>query len=230
MKRGGKVEKLKAIGPVRIIMSFAGVFICAVSIGMFKFAALGVDPFQTLMAGLDYVVPISFGTLYVIVNAVLLLFALFTEKHYIGIATVINLLFLGYIVKFTQDLLTDLIARPSLWIRVVFLAVGIVSICLSLSLYMTADLGVSTYDAVALVMYNKWKIWKFKYDRILTDIVCIIIGICLFVIGGGNFDTISGSVGVGTVITALFMGPLIEFFNFHISKPLLKKFNSTRHA
>ena len=78
------MEKLKAIGPVRIIMSFAGVFICAVSIGMFKFAALGVDPFQTLMAGLDYVVPISFGTLYVIVNAVLLLFALFTEKHYIG--------------------------------------------------------------------------------------------------------------------------------------------------
>ena len=129
-----------------------------------------------------------------------------------------------------EDLLTDLIARPSLWIRIVFLAVGIVSICLSLSLYMTADLGVSTYDAVALVMYNKWKIWKFKYDRILTDIVCIIIGICLFVIGGGNFDTISGSVGVGTVITALFMGPLIEFFNFHISKPLLKKFNSTRHA
>ena len=216
------MEKLRAIGARRVIMSFVGVFICAVSIGMFKFAALGVDPFQTLMAGLDYVVPISFGTLYVIVNAVLLLFALFTERHYIGIATVINLLFLGYIVKFTQDLLENLIPEPALWIRIVFLVVGIVAICLSLSLYITADLGVSTYDAVALVMYNKWKIWKFKYDRILTDIVCIIIGICLFVIGGGSFDEIIGSVGVGTVITAFFMGPLIEFFNVHFSIPLLK--------
>ena len=57
-------------------MSLFGVIICGISVGMFKFAALGVDPFQSLMSGLDAVIPIRFGTLYVIVNAVLLLFSL----------------------------------------------------------------------------------------------------------------------------------------------------------
>ena len=56
----------------RILMSLMGVVICAISVGMFKTAALGVDPFQTFMAGLDKLVPISFGTLYVITNVILL--------------------------------------------------------------------------------------------------------------------------------------------------------------
>jgi mRNA degradation ribonuclease J1/J2 len=42
----------------RILMSALGVIICGISVGMFKHAALGVDPFQTLMSGLDAVVPL----------------------------------------------------------------------------------------------------------------------------------------------------------------------------
>ena len=30
-------------------------------------------------------------------------------------------------------------------------------------------------------------------------------------------------VGVGTIITAFFMGPLIEFFNVKVARPMLKK-------
>ena len=32
-------------------MSLFGVIICAISVGIFKIAALGVDPFQSLMSG-----------------------------------------------------------------------------------------------------------------------------------------------------------------------------------
>lgn len=35
----------------RIAMSLFGVIICAISVGIFKIAALGVDPFQSFMAG-----------------------------------------------------------------------------------------------------------------------------------------------------------------------------------
>ncbi len=87
----------------RVGMSLFGVIICAISVGIFKIAALGVDPFQAFMAGLDDMIPISFGTLYVITNAVLLLFALVFDRHYIGIATFINLFLLGYITQFTYE-------------------------------------------------------------------------------------------------------------------------------
>ena len=169
----------------RIGMSLFGVIICAISVGIFKIAALGVDPFQSFMAGLDAIVPISFGTLYVITNAVMLLFALVFDRHYIGI-------------------------------------VGVVIICFGSAFYMTADLGVSTYDAVALIIVNTWKKGKFQYVRIITDLVCVVLGCLLFILSGGKISQIPTIAGIGTIITAFFMGPLIEFFNVHIARPILK--------
>ena len=206
----------------RIGMSLFGVIICAVSVGIFKIAALGVDPFQSFMAGLDAMIPIDFGTLYVITNAVMLIFALVFDKHYIGIATFINLFLLGYITQFTYDLLQKVIVAPSIMIRILCLIVGVVIICFGSAFYMTADLGVSTYDAVALIICNTWKKGKFQYVRIITDIVCVILGVALFLLAGGKLAQIPTIAGIGTIITAFFMGPLIEFFNVHVARPVLK--------
>jgi len=206
----------------RIGMSLFGVIICAISDGIFKIAALGVDPFQSFMAGLDALVPIQFGTLYVIANAVLLLFALIFDRHYIGIATFINLFLLGYITQFTYEFLQTVIVNPSMVIRVLCLVIGVVIICFGSAFYMTADLGVSTYDAVALIIVNTWKKGKFQYVRIITDLVCVALGITLFLLAGGAVLQIPTIVGIGTIITAFFMGPLIEFFNVHVARPILR--------
>ena len=204
-------------------MSLLGVIICAVSVGIFKIAALGVDPFQSFMAGLDSMVPISFGTLYMITNAVLLLFALIFDRHYIGIATFINLFLLGYITQFTYEFLQTLIVDPSMVVRIICLIVGVIVICFGSALYMTADLGVSTYDAISLIICNTWKKGKFQYVRVISDLVCVILGVSLFLMAGGTAGQIPTIAGVGTIITAFFMGPLIELFNVHIARPLLQK-------
>ncbi len=205
----------------RIAMSLFGVIICAVSVGIFKIAALGVDPFQSFMAGLDNLVPISFGTLYVITNAVLLLFALVFDRHYIGIATFINLFLLGYITQFTYEFLQTVITAPSILVRMICLVIGVVIICFGSAFYMTADLGVSTYDAIALIICNTWKKGQFQYVRIITDLVCVVLGCVLFLMAGGSVSQIPTIAGIGTIITAFFMGPLIEFFNVHIARPVL---------
>ncbi len=207
----------------RIFMSLFGVIICAISVGIFKIAALGVDPFQSLMSGLDKLIPISFGTLYVIVNAILLLFSLIADRHYIGIATFINLFLLGYITQWTYEFLQTVIVNPSMIIRLLCLLVAIVIICFGSALYMTADLGVSTYDAVALILVNKWHIGQFKYIRIVTDVICVLLGAGLFLLGGGKIAKIPTIIGVGTIITAFFMGPLIEVFNQKVAIPMLNK-------
>jgi len=207
----------------RILMSLIGTIILAFSIGIFKFAALGVDPFQALMGGLDLLIPISFGTLYVIVNGILLIFSLVFDRSKIGIATFINLFLLGYIADFTLGSLGRILPAPSLLLRLLLMALAILIICFAISLYMTADLGVSTYDAIAIILAEKWKLTKFQYCRIITDIVCVILGVLVFFLAGGTLATISTIVGVGTIITAFFMGPLINFFNEKISVPLLEK-------
>lgn len=206
----------------RIVMSIVGVIITAFSIGAFKLAAFGVDPFQSFMSGIDALIPINFGTLYVIVNAVLLLFTLVFDRHYIGIATFLNLFLLGYIVEFSLAFLQNLYPDASLTVRLMSFILGFVFLCLGSSLYMTADLGVSTYDAIALICTNKWKLGKFKFVRITTDIVCIILGITMFLFSGGAPDKITTFVGIGTIVTAFCMGPLIDLFNRKISVPMLQ--------
>ncbi len=207
----------------RILMSLMGVIICAVSVGVFKIAALGVDPFQSLMSGLDSLIPIPFGTLYVIVNLILLTFSLIVDRSKIGLATFINLFLLGYITEYTYAFLQTVIVAPSMLVRVLCLLVGIVVICFGSALYMTADLGVSTYDAVAIALSGKWKLAPFQYCRIATDIVCVVCGVALFLLAGGTVGMIPTIAGVGTIITAFFMGPLIEYFNRTVARPMLAK-------
>ena len=202
-------------------MSILGVMTGAVSVAVFKMAAFGVDPFQSFMSGISKLIPISFGTLYVIVNAVLLAFSLIFDRHYIGIATFINLFLLGYVTEYSYKLFQWIVPEPSMPLRIVFLIVGIVIICIGSSLYITADLGVSTYDAIALIMANKWRIGQFKFIRVCTDLCCVILGVVMFIAGGGHIGKITTIAGIGTIITAFFMGPLIEFFNVHIARKIL---------
>ena len=67
---------------------------------------------------------------------------------------------------------------------------AIVLTCLAAALYFTADLGVSAYDALALIAAYKYRLLPFKYCRIITDSICVLVGLV--------FDV---TLGVGTVIT-----------------------------
>ena len=57
--------------------------------------------------------------------------------------------------------------------------------------------------------------------RILCDLVCVLLGIVLYIAAGGKISGISAIVGAGTIITAFFMGPLIDFFNIYVATPFL---------
>ena len=104
-------------------MSAAGVGVCGISVGLFKHAALGVDPFQSLMSGLDAVIPIRFGALYVLVNLVLLVVSLLADRKKIGLATIINLLFLGYIAEYSQKFFERIFPSPDIIGRFLLLVI-----------------------------------------------------------------------------------------------------------
>ena len=205
----------------RILMSVLGVVIAGISVGMFKRAALGVDPFQSLMSGLNAVIPISFGTLYVIANVVLLMFSVIMDRHKIGIATVINLFFTGYIAQYTQAFLEKILPELGFAASLILLIAAVVIMCLASAFYFTADMGVSTYDAVALIWSERQSRIAFQYCRIICDFACVALGAGLCRAAGFTWVQVTEVVGIGTIITAFFMGPLIEFFNVHAARPFL---------
>ena len=209
------MKDLSKLLPRRIVLAVLGVFLNGVSIGFFKSALFGVDPFQCLCNGLANQIPIRFGTLYMLINLVLLCVVFFLNKRYIGISTFLNLFLMGYIVEFSEALLKNAVPEPGLALRIGFLVIGVVITCIAAALYYTARLGVSTYDAIPLHISDLkpqllGKVVPFKAVRIVADLICTVTGVVL-----------GATAGVGTVITALFMGPLITFFRRTLSEPLL---------
>lgn len=193
----------------RLLMTFVGIVVCAISGGIMKRAGFGGDPFQMLTNGLDNVLPLDFGTIHLIMSVIMLSVIFRLDRHFIGVATVFNLFLTGYIVDFTYRGLGILFPDPAMPLRIAMLVIGLVMMCFSASLYFIADLGVSTYDFVALYISKIQKKVPFRFVRISTDAICVTAGFLM------------GSVpGVGTLITACFMGPLISFFDEKVSKPL----------
>ncbi|NLT12698.1 MAG: hypothetical protein GXY06_09860 [Clostridiaceae bacterium] len=192
----------------RVLMTIVGVSVGGFSVGMFIFSAFGTDPFQVLAHGIWRQTNLDFGTLYMIVNLVMLVGVFFVDKRKIGIGTAINIFVLGYVVSFSTKLFMSWMPDPELWVRIIFLIIGLLVLSLSAALYFTGDLGVSTYDAVAIILSEKTPI-KFQYLRITSDIVCTLIG---FLLGA--------TVGIGTLVTAFFMGPMIAFFKHKIAMPM----------
>ena len=211
------MQKQSALLPRRIVMAAAGILLTGISIGFFKRALFGVDPFQCFVNGLDNVIPLRYGTLYALVNLVLLILVFFLDRRRIGISTLMNLFLLGYIVEFSERILINLFGDAALGLRILFLLIGILVTCVAAALSYSADLGVSTYDAIPLHIAAQGprlfgRVLPFKAVRILSDLICTIIGVCL-----------GARAGIGTVITALFMGPLITFFRRTLTDPLVKK-------
>lgn len=64
-----------------------------------------------------------------------------------------------------------------------------------------------------------------KWTRVITDISVVLIGLAasggLTAVFHGNFSEVK-NIGIGTLITAFCMGPLVNFFNKHLSSKILK--------
>ena len=188
----------------RLIMTVFGVIICAIAVGFFKNSLFGIDPFQSFAQGSHARLfsGVAYGIYYMVVSLIMLVVVLLLDKHYIGIATILNLFF------------SEAIPDPSLAVRAVMLIVGVVVLCFASSLYMTSDLGVSVYDAIPIII-SKRTGKPFKFMRIGCDLICVIIGALCGLLPG-----------FGTLVTAFFMGPLIDFFNRKFSRPLLDRFKA----
>jgi len=207
---------MKKISARRVGMTLFGVILAAISVGFFKKADFGVDPFQSFAMGLWGKIGfgLSYGTFYMLLNLVILAVDFMLDRHYIGLATFINMFLVGYIVDASTAVLNLTVPQPGMVLRVLFMIIGIVAMCFASAFYYTSDLGVSTYDAIPLFLAAR-KIGKFRYIRIISDMICVAVGFSCGV-----------TIGVGTVVTAFFMGPLIDVFNVHCAQPFLRKGSS----
>ena len=196
---------------LRITMSLVGVTLTGISVGIFQAATLGTDPLTCFATALANFFNSTYAVCFTIITGVLLLAVFFMKRHYIGLATILSLCLIGVMADTTRGLLELTIANPDMTIRIILMAFAVLLLSFASSLYFTADLGVSSYDAMALMASKDYNFASFRVCRVTTDLFCVIVGFT----GGAD-------IGVGTVITAFMMGPFVQWFNEHFSEPLLK--------
>lgn len=193
----------------RISMTIAGVILVGFSIGLFKMAVWGTDPFTVFCNGLANLFHSTYGMVFPIVSIIFFAIICLLNRHLFGFATIFTMFGMGIVVDFFSNQLQHIFQNPGIPGRAAFLAGGILIMCFASSLYFTADMGVSTYDSIALTLCEKTK-FPFKICRITTDLICVLIGFAL-----------GAPIGIGTLVTAFFMGPLIQYFNRKFSEPFL---------
>ena len=201
-------------GRKRIAMSLAGNLLVGIGVAIFKFSALGNDPFNGMNMALADLFQVPYPTLQIMVNILFFAIQLLAARELIGFGTVINIFLIGYIVNFTYGLLVRSLGSPgSFAIQLLAMVTGMLICSLGLSLYQCSEMGTAPYDALALILDRKLKKLPYFWCRILCDGSCALV---CFLAGG--------IVGLGTLVSAFGFGPVIAFFNRTVSEPMARNY------
>lgn len=189
----------------RAEMMLIGNFLMGIAVGFLRMSRLGTDPFTCMNLGISGALQIQFGTCQLLVNVLLFLLVFVKAKDCIGAGTIVNMTGIGYVADIIIIMFTKVVGDIALMpvaVRIVMMVGAVVLCSFAAAMYMEANMGIAVYDALAVIIERKTgsKI-PFKTARVATDFVCVIVGF-----------TFGSIVGAATVITAAFMGPLIQWF------------------
>ncbi|HEY5850592.1 MAG TPA: hypothetical protein VIT62_07500 [Lysobacter sp.] len=182
--------------PERLGRLLAGLWLYGMSNALLMQSTLGGSPWVVFHQGASLHLPLSLGTIMVLVAvAVLLLWIPLRQMP--GLGTVANTLLLG---PFTDLNLRLLDAPGSLSLRCVYLVGGVVVCALATALYVGAQLGPGPRDGL-MTGFARRTGRSIQRVRTCIEIVVLAMGVLL-----------GGTAGVGTLVFALFVGSITQFF------------------
>ena len=180
----------------RLVRLNVGLFLYGVTMAMMVESTLGLDPWDVFHEGVTQHVGLSFGQVVIATGAAVLLLWI-PLRQVPGVGTVLNVVIIGL----AADLGIAVIARPDeLWLRLLLLVGGVVGNGFAGALYIGAALGPGPRDGLWLGLVRRTgrsiRLW-----RTTIEVTVLAIGFAL-----------GGTVGAGTVLYALTIGPIVQFF------------------
>lgn len=197
----------------RSLASIIGITFISFGAALSESMEMGLDPFTAINRGASSLLGFSLGNYQLGLNILILIIVFFMKRSLIGWGTIYNMILVGYQVSFFGGLFSEFlnIDSFSLILRLIITVVAIMIFTLGVALYMDTELGVSPYDAITPLITDRTG-WKYTPVRVAQDLL-VVIGAYL----------LGGPVGIATIITGFFAGPLISFFSEKISQPLMAK-------
>ncbi|MGW0803800.1 membrane protein YczE [Nonomuraea sp. NPDC002799] len=182
--------------PARLARLYGGLALYGAGIGLLVESGLGNNPWDAFHQGVAIRAGLSIGTIIILVGAsVMLLWIPLKQRP--GIGTVSNVIFLGLF----ADAAIFLLPTPSqLPFQALYLLLGVPAVALATVLYIGAGMGPGPRDGIMTGLMRLGL--SVRLGRFLIEISVLALGWLL-----------GGTVGVGTLVFALAIGPLTQLFS-----------------
>lgn len=179
----------------RLVSLYLGLVLFGGSMALMVKSGLGLDPWDVLHQGLSQHTGLRFGWVVIAVSAIVLLLWI-PLKQRPGLGTVSNVVVIGLAV----DAALSILPYPhGLVLQFAFLVAGILANGVATGLYIGAGLGPGPRDGLMTGLAARGH--SIRVVRTAIEVSVLAAGWLL-----------GGSVGVGTLLYALSIGPLAHFF------------------
>jgi uncharacterized membrane protein YczE len=180
----------------RLVRLNVGLFLYGFTMAMLVESTLGLDPWDVFHEGVASHVSLTFGQVVIATGAVVLLLWI-PLRQMPGVGTVLNVVVIGA----AADFGIAVIDRPDeLWLRIALLIGGIVGNGFAGALYIGAALGPGPRDGLWLGLVRRTG-RSVRWWRTVIEVTVLVAGFAL-----------GGTVGVGTVLYAVTIGPIVQLF------------------
>jgi uncharacterized membrane protein YczE len=180
----------------RLPQLLVGLVLYGWSMAMLIRSGLGLDPWDVFHQGLANHLPITFGQVTILVGALVLLLWIPLRQRP-GIGTVLNVFVIGLAADAGLAAMPDVTGLPG---QIAMLLGGVVANGLAGALYVGARLGPGPRDGLWVALTKRTG-HSIRVVRTVLEVTIVAIGWLL-----------GGVVGVGTVVYALTIGPIVQFF------------------
>jgi len=155
---------------------------------------LGNPPWDTFHQGVANQVGLGIGTVIILTGIALLVLFWIPLRQKPGIGTVLNALEIGLVANLALDAIPSV---ESLVLRITMLVGGILLVALGSALYIGSGLGPGPRDGIMTGLAARGI--RIRVARTFIEVTVLVVGWLL-----------GGQVGVGTVLFAVAIGPLVQ--------------------
>lgn len=180
--------------PRRLLQLYIGLVLYGVSTAMFVRADLGADPWNVFHIGVAKHLSLDIGTVMILTGVVVLLFWIPLRQRP-GLGTISNVIVLGLAADASLMLMPELSALPA---RIALLIAAVIVNAIATGMYIGAGFGSGPRDGLMTGIHARTG-WSVRGVRTAIEVSVLLTGWAL-----------GGTIGVGTVLYALAIGPLIQ--------------------
>jgi uncharacterized protein len=181
---------------IRLVLLVGGIASLALGIVVIVRAGLGSDPLTACIQGLAASLGLSLGRATQLLFVLFLLLVGLVDRTGLGVATLLSVLLEGPLIDIFDGMI---LWKPAgLGPRFVGLGAGILLSAVGIAVYVTPQLGAGPPEAVMLAIHRRGRL-RLAYAKLLLDTLCVFVGWRL----GGN-------IGLGTVLAAVLVGPVVD--------------------